>query len=521
MALPLQSSAKLSAFVAIENVATRKLIVSTIRECGYSIVEETKDLSHTILHLERGNASNINIILMDKLGGSGHLQVLKYVRWESKLIPRSLPIIGLDGQWTADELIAARDAGISSSLTLPLTRHSLQLAITAALKKQQSYIDSPTFHGPDRRSAIMKGYKGPYRRADDETLSRRQDGSPVLARGSDQRQVKNKGEKPQGDATSIASVDVKAEIEWTTAIATGQADIDDQHKKIIDFLKILGSTSSAEYENKAIDDVLKGLSDYVKQHFKHEECLMDSFDYDDKDKHKRIHAAFVQKLDGVNREDIHKKGGGEKLFFIIYNWLVTHIVSIDRIMIAKMNGEYDEIGDKTIHKQTGIVIENAYELATKIMNVNLQASAISDKSRNKSLIQEVNKSTERLINLMELANSRVQISGCSNFQLRRLGEIRSALKQSADTLAETAAKKVVRTCNDILIGKKGIPLGIGDVLRRQMSRVSCLVAVIGGSEALSLTAKSAANEAHEKAAKIFELGLGSAASLKDFKFDEK
>ena len=299
--------------------------------------------------------------------------------------------------------------------------------------------------------------------------------------------------------------------------ATGREDIDDQHRKIIDFLKILGATSSAEYESKAVDDVLDGLSDYVKMHFKHEESLMDSFDYDERDRHKRIHAGFVEKLDGINRGELHNSGGSEKLFFLIYNWLVTHIVSIDRIMIAKMNGEYDDgIGSETVHKQTGIVIENAYELAARIMNVNLQTSSTSDDRHKKSIIHDVSKSTERLINLMELADSRVQVSGCSNFQLKRLGEIRHALTKSADSLAETAAKKVIRFCGDILSGKQGIPLGIGDVLRRQMGRVASLAAVIGGLDAMSSTAKSAAIEANEVAGKILEMELGSAASLQDF-----
>jgi hemerythrin-like metal-binding protein len=515
MAIATPSSFDVNALVAIGNAATRRLIVSVMHECGFAVQEKTKDISHTMLHLEHRNASNINIILCDKLGGTGHLEILKHVRWGEGQPPQSLPVIALDSQWTAEELIAARDAGISASLTLPLTRHSLQMAITAAMTTQKAFISSPGFHGPDRRSAIMKGYKGPFRRADD-TLTRRQEGSPVIAPSADHRKVKLRN-KPREAMPPSSSVDMKAEIGWSAAIATGRDDIDDQHRKIIDFLKILGTTSSAEYESKAVDDVFDGLLDYVKMHFNHEESLMDSFDYDERDKHKRIHASFVEKLVGINRDDLHSNGGSEKLFFLIYNWLVTHIVSIDRIMIAKMNGEYDDgIGGETVHKQTGIVIENAYELAARIMNVNLQTSSTVDKRHKKSIMRDVSKSTERLINLMELADSRVQVSGCSNFQLKRLGEIRHALTKSADSLAETAAIKIIKFCTDILHGKEGIPLGIGDVLRRQMSRVASLAAVIGGLDAMSSTAKSAAIEANELARKIFEIELGSAASLRDF-----
>jgi hypothetical protein len=102
-----------------------------------------------------------------------------------------------------------------------------------------------------------------------------------------------------------------------------------------------------------------------------------------------------------------------------------------------------------------------------------------------------------------------------------LGEIRHALTKSADSLAVTAAKKVIRLCGDILSGKQGIPLGIGDILRRQMGRVASLTAVIGGLDAMSSTAKSAAIEANELAGKILEMELGSAASLQDFDIVEK
>ena len=509
------SASEVHALVAIENVTTRRLVVGLFRESGFNVLEEAKDADYALLYLRRGGTVKLNIIICDRLGNAGHEAILKFVRWNEGGLNPALPVIGIDSHWTADELIAVRDSGISATLTLPLTKRSLQMAISAAMAKEKAFISSPVFRGPDRRFAVIKGYKGPFRRADD-ALTRRHPGSPVIAQSVDHQQVKRLVH-PQEVVTPSSSVDAKAEIEWSAAIATGRDDIDDQHRKIIDFLKILGTTSTVEYEKKAVDDVFNGLSDYLKMHLKYEESLMDSFDYDEIDKHKRIHAAFVEKVDGINRDELHDSGGSEKLFFLIYNWLVTHIVSMDSIMIAKMNGEYDdEVGSQNIHKQTGIVIENAYELAARIMNVNMQTNAIADGRRKKSVVNEISKSTERLINLMELADSRVQVNGCSNFQLRRLGEIRSALTKSADSLAEIAAKKVIKFCSDILSGKQGVPLGLGDVLRRQLGRVSSLAGVIGGFDAMSSTSKSAAIMASELAGKVLEIELGSAASLRDF-----
>jgi hemerythrin-like metal-binding protein len=512
--LAMLPTSEVSALVAIENATTRRLVVSLLRESGYGVLAETKDPDHTLLHLRRGEMAKFNIIICDRLGGTGHVSVLKSVRWSEGVIPQSLPVIGVDGQWTADELIAARDAGISATLTLPLTKRSLQMAVSTAIGKQKSFIAAPTFRGPDRRAAVISGYKGPFRRADD-ALTRRLPGSPVIT----QSQAAGEKKDPPHEAKPPAAAREhgKAEIEWSMAIATGRDDIDEQHKKIIELLKDLGRPSEKNDDDKIIDSVVLELNSYVKMHFSHEEQLMDTFDYDERDNHKQIHAGFIKKLDSFNIDDLRSAGRRERLFFIVYNWLVSHIVTIDRVMIAKMTGEYDDsVGADTIRKQTGVVIGDAFDLASQIMNIQMMAGRTSSSSKRTAYINDISSSTERLINLMELADSRVQVCGCSTFQLRRLGEIRSALATSADSLAEVAARRVITFCRDILSGKQGIPLGVGDVLHRHLGRVSSLAAVIGGADAMSASARGAAAEASELAGKVFEMGAGSVASLRSF-----
>ncbi|WP_173981916.1 hemerythrin family protein, partial [Magnetospirillum sp. SS-4] len=133
-----------------------------------------------------------------------------------------------------------------------------------------------------------------------------------------------------------------------------------------ELLKDLGRPSEKNDDNKIIDSVVSELNAYVKMHFSHEEQLMDTFDYDERDKHKQIHAGFIKKLNSFNIDDLRSAGRRERLFFIVYNWLVSHIVSIDRVMIAKMTGEYDDsVGADTIRKQTGVVIGDAFDLASQ------------------------------------------------------------------------------------------------------------------------------------------------------------
>jgi hemerythrin-like metal-binding protein len=379
------------------------------------------------------------------------------------------------------------------------------MAIQSAMAKQKTFIISSSFRGPDRRAAKISNYKGPFRRSDD-TLAPRQSGAIVKSQSA------INGIMDCDNSPKTVNLPKNTDIVWSANISTGRADIDDEHKKIIEFLKLLGSASSDEYEKLAVSEVIDGLKEYVKIHFAHEELLMDSFEYDEIENHKKIHAEFIKKLDKLDINSLRKEGGGERLFVLIYNWLVSHIIGIDRVMIAKMKGVYDDgMAIDTVQRQTNVVIGNAYQLAMAIVSSHNNSS--SSYMRN---MENISKLTVRLVNLMELAEIRVRTSGCSDFQLKRLGEIQTSLIKTAESLTQYAAEQISARCTNILMGGNCIPLGLGEVLGHQIGRLFKLAWVAGGVDSLGSSAKAAINNATKLSDEVLALKGLSRTNIADF-----
>ncbi len=241
---------------------------------------------------------------------------------------------------------------------------------------------------------------------------------------------------------------------------------------------------------------------------------MHTFDYDDRDHHIHLHTEFTARVDSLSDDAFTDDDKRLKLLFAIYNWLVSHIAGIDRVMIAKMNGEYDDgFNSDTNHKQTRLVINNAYLSATQIAQISVQLKRARGRYRQSQLSRQIADATERLINLMSLADSRIEVTGCNAFQLRRLSEIRAAVASNANALAETAARRIIEYGASILSGKYGLPLGVGAIMERHLDRVSALVAAIGGTEAMSPSAKATTQEAITIANAVFAMEEASSTVL--------
>ncbi len=272
--------------------------------------------------------------------------------------------------------------------------------------------------------------------------------------------------------------------------------IDSQHRGIIEIMNDLnGVAVGNDGEMAAVEKAFAALKDYVRIHFSHEERLMDSFDYDDRTRHKELHAAFVAKIETISVDRISAADARRKLLVAVYDWLMSHITGIDRIMIAKLNGEYGMVGNDPKETQTTIVIDNAHKIVRNVQKMSVRLSGIAEGPPKTSLRRHIAEAMERFINLMGLATTRVETVGCNSYHLRRLGDVRAALNTNADSMAEDAARNLIDYGNTILSGNRGIPLGIGAILSKKRTRMQSLVQIAGGLEAMRRTTRDAVEEA--------------------------
>ena len=120
-------------------------------------------------------------------------------------------------------------------------------------------------------------------------------------------------------------------IEWTEKMSVSSEVLDGHHKMIIDCLNRLHPLIGAPDRIAEVHEVVDLLEDFVLVHFSEEEQAMKRAGYLDwrnhKDQHDRMYdLVFKLKAD---LEHGHVPDA-ERLFALLYDWLMAHILGEDR-----------------------------------------------------------------------------------------------------------------------------------------------------------------------------------------------
>ncbi len=111
------------------------------------------------------------------------------------------------------------------------------------------------------------------------------------------------------------SYPVPTPFEWSTSLDIGNAELNEQHKKLFTLINALDA-------KRTCGTTLKELLDYVVMHFKTEEDLFAKAGWSESAAHKETHDKFVQ--DALALTSV---GDAEMQF--IKQWLITHICASD------------------------------------------------------------------------------------------------------------------------------------------------------------------------------------------------
>jgi hemerythrin-like metal-binding protein len=117
-------------------------------------------------------------------------------------------------------------------------------------------------------------------------------------------------------------------IEWSPALAIGNAAIDRQHQKLFE----LAADMVGDRDQVRAMRTLAALSEYVIVHFRDEEKLLEEIGYPELAAHKQLHDAFRARL-----AKLYANAGGmrldqiaEEVRLLINEWLTQHIMVVDR-----------------------------------------------------------------------------------------------------------------------------------------------------------------------------------------------
>lgn len=125
-------------------------------------------------------------------------------------------------------------------------------------------------------------------------------------------------------------------FKWRDIYSTNIAEIDKQHKKLLEIGSqlsgLIRSKDDADHYDEIVE-LLDELKNYTIYHFKEEEELMEKYGYEGLDAHKKTHQDFIDKINEVNSADIdnNQKGITMEILVFIADWIEKHILKVDHM----------------------------------------------------------------------------------------------------------------------------------------------------------------------------------------------
>ena len=133
-------------------------------------------------------------------------------------------------------------------------------------------------------------------------------------------------------------------LEFGASMQLGIDLIDRQHERFFEIMNRMITAEAGGENRDLVDEVIDELAEYVSDHFRSEENLMEQFDYPDLEAHQRQHIQFAAMV-----EDFHRKfsrgeiGLQDEMLGYLVEWFIGHVRHEDPKYVAlfKENGLTD------------------------------------------------------------------------------------------------------------------------------------------------------------------------------------
>lgn len=119
-------------------------------------------------------------------------------------------------------------------------------------------------------------------------------------------------------------------IVWNEKLSVGVKLFDEEHKQLISYINRLNNALEIRSTQKTMEEILTGLFDYTKSHFKDEEMAMIKYEYPDFTNHKIEHDKLTKQVyDFKDRLKTGKTSFSLELMQFLSDWLINHIQDTD------------------------------------------------------------------------------------------------------------------------------------------------------------------------------------------------
>ncbi len=121
-------------------------------------------------------------------------------------------------------------------------------------------------------------------------------------------------------------------MEWKDEYAVGIAEIDDQHKGVVDLFTVIDAAIESRESWSDVFFKLEQLREHVRFHFSVEESLMRVHGYSKQAEHVDLHKHFLDKLDQLQMTTLSRHVTMNAINYLS-NWYSEHLKTRDQELI--------------------------------------------------------------------------------------------------------------------------------------------------------------------------------------------
>lgn len=123
---------------------------------------------------------------------------------------------------------------------------------------------------------------------------------------------------------------------WTEQLNTGIEVIDQQHRRIVEYINQLEDARASGYPRTEISFIINELVDYTISHFAFEESMQEEAGYPFLKAHKKVHDLFAQRVAEYQTRFNRGEDVAKALSSLLVTWLFNHIKRDDVDYVASV-----------------------------------------------------------------------------------------------------------------------------------------------------------------------------------------
>jgi hemerythrin-like metal-binding protein len=121
-------------------------------------------------------------------------------------------------------------------------------------------------------------------------------------------------------------------VDWSASYSVHDATLDQQHQKMFKIINNLHDAMFAKKGREIISTTIRELIEYSRTHFAEEERQMAARHFPGLAEHQAAHQELLRVVTDIERryQQTHESMAGDVIGFLISDWLVKHILGMDK-----------------------------------------------------------------------------------------------------------------------------------------------------------------------------------------------